>query len=83
MLPADNAPELELLPEEVLAGLKFVPVHTMDEVLAAALTSVPDVQKALLEGVHPLELNSRNNERRRSRVGRWQSWIGPMRSRWG
>jgi hypothetical protein len=34
----------------VLAGLKFVPVHTMDEVLAAALTSVPDVQKALLEG---------------------------------
>lgn len=50
LLPADNAPELELLPEEVLAGLKFVPVHTMDEVLAAALTSVPDVQKALLEG---------------------------------
>ena len=50
LLPADNAPELELLPEEVLAGLKFVPVHTMDEVLAEALTSVPNVQKALLEG---------------------------------
>jgi ATP-dependent Lon protease len=50
LLPAANAPELELLPEEVIAGLEFVPVHTMDEVLTEALTSMPEARRNLHEG---------------------------------
>ena len=50
LIPAANVAELELLPEEVLAGLRFVPVRTMDEVLAEALTSMPNVKQGLLEG---------------------------------
>ena len=50
LLPAANAPELELLPEEVIAGLEFVPVHTMDEVLTEALTSMPEARRSLHEG---------------------------------
>jgi ATP-dependent Lon protease len=38
VLPAANASELELLPEEVRDGLEFLPVGTMDDVLGAALT---------------------------------------------
>ncbi len=49
LLPAANAPELELMPEEVIAGLEFVPVHTMDEVLTEALTSMPEARKSFLE----------------------------------
>jgi ATP-dependent Lon protease len=41
VLPAANVPELELLPEEVREGLRFVPVREMDEVLAVALPGVP------------------------------------------
>jgi ATP-dependent Lon protease len=37
LLPAANAPELELLPREVLEGVEFLPVRVMDEVLDAAL----------------------------------------------
>ena len=37
VLPAANVPELELLPQEVRDGLRFVPVRDMDQVLAAAL----------------------------------------------
>ena len=55
LLPAANAPELELLPAEVLAGVEFIPVRVMDEVLGAALDEVPakaaaHVPAALLEG---------------------------------
>ena len=49
LLPAANVSELELLPEEVVAGLRFVPVRNMDEVLAEALTSSPVIKKGLLE----------------------------------
>jgi ATP-dependent Lon protease len=37
LLPADNEPQLALLPEEVREALTFVPVQTMDEVLGEAL----------------------------------------------
>ncbi|MDT8341007.1 MAG: endopeptidase La [Longimicrobiales bacterium] len=40
VLPAANLPDLELLPEEVRAGLEFVAVRDMDEVLAAALPAL-------------------------------------------
>ena len=50
LLPAANAPELELMPEEVIAGLEFVPVRTMDEVLTEALTSMPEARRSFLEG---------------------------------
>ena len=49
LLPAANAPELELMPEEVTRGLEFVPVRTMDEVLTEALTSMPKAQRSFLE----------------------------------
>ena len=41
VLPAANSSELELLPEEVREGLRFVPVREMDEVLAVALPGLP------------------------------------------
>jgi len=37
VLPAENASDLELLPDEVRQGLEFVPVATMDAVLEATL----------------------------------------------
>jgi ATP-dependent Lon protease len=52
VLPAANVPELELLPEEVRIGLEFVPVRTMDEVLAATLATVPGPRMS--EGVREL-----------------------------
>jgi ATP-dependent Lon protease len=39
LLPKENEPELEDLPDEVRNSLKFHPVDTLDEVLAIALTS--------------------------------------------
>ena len=50
LLPTANTPELELLPEEVIAGLEFVPVQNMDEVLTEALTSMPEARRSLHEG---------------------------------
>lgn len=41
VLPAANASDLELLPDEVRDGLEFVPVQTMDEVMEAALVRSP------------------------------------------
>ena len=41
VLPHANVPELEGLPDEVRAGIRFVPVRTMDEVLDAALVARP------------------------------------------
>jgi ATP-dependent Lon protease len=40
VLPAANAPELELLPDEVRKGIELVTVATMDDVLEATLPSV-------------------------------------------
>ena len=37
VLPAANAPDLELLPDEVHAGVTFQLVNTMDEVMDAVL----------------------------------------------
>jgi ATP-dependent Lon protease len=37
ILPARNAPDLAELPAEVKADMKFVPVHTLEEVLKTAL----------------------------------------------
>ena len=42
--------ELELLPEEVVKGLCFVPVRTMDEVLTEALSEQPEPRRSALEG---------------------------------
>jgi ATP-dependent Lon protease len=39
VLPRENEPELEDLPEEVRSRLAFHPVQTLDEVLAVALLS--------------------------------------------
>jgi len=54
LLPAANAPELELMPEEVIDGLEFVPVRTMDEVLTEALTSMPEARRSFAEGGGPV-----------------------------
>ena len=50
LLPAANAPELELMPEEVIEGLEFVAVRTMDEVLTEALASLPEARRSFAEG---------------------------------
>ncbi|RMH16789.1 MAG: endopeptidase La [Gemmatimonadetes bacterium] len=46
ILPAATVPELERLPAEVRETLEFVPVRTMDEVLAEALTRPPEARPA-------------------------------------
>jgi ATP-dependent Lon protease len=51
LLPAANAPELELLPEEVLAGVEFIPVRVMDEVLVAALEEPHEAAVAIPAGL--------------------------------
>jgi ATP-dependent Lon protease len=55
ILPASNAGDLEVLPEEVRSGLEFALAKTMDEVLEGALVSAPtsrldSTPKELLEG---------------------------------
>ena len=50
LLPAANAPELELMPKEVIEGLEFVPVRTMDEVMTEALPSMPESRRSFAEG---------------------------------
>jgi len=55
ILPASNAGDLEVLPEEVRRGIHFELARTMDEVLAAALTTDPysrleSSTRELLEG---------------------------------
>jgi ATP-dependent Lon protease len=52
LLPAANVPELELLPAEVREGIVFVPVRVMDEVLLAALATVPGPRMS--EGVRDI-----------------------------
>ena len=41
LLPNTNAGDLERVPDEVLEGVEFVLVRNMDEVLEAALISLP------------------------------------------
>ena len=50
ILPTANVPELELLPEEIVKGLEFVAVSTMDEVLTEALFALPQPRRSVLEG---------------------------------
>lgn len=55
ILPASNAGDIELLPQEVQEGAEFVLVKTMDEVLEAALVTAPTSRldtspRELLEG---------------------------------
>ena len=45
LLPTANAPDLELLPEEVHAGVVFELVNTMDEVMDAVLVESPINQR--------------------------------------
>ena len=52
VLPAANASDLELLPEEVLENVTFTQVRTMDEVMDAALTHRP-LRTRPQEGVGP------------------------------
>jgi ATP-dependent Lon protease len=42
IMPERNRPDLEDVPAEVKADLEFVPVGTMDQVIAAALERAPD-----------------------------------------
>lgn len=53
VVPALNGPDLELLPDEVAAGIRFLQVRTMDEVLEAALTTRPRAVPAVHPGVDP------------------------------
>lgn len=53
VVPALNSPDLELLPDEVAEGIRFLPVRTMDEVLEAALTSRPRSAPAVHPGADP------------------------------
>jgi ATP-dependent Lon protease len=41
LIPEENEKDLADVPETVKAGLEIVPVSTMDEVLAKALTRLP------------------------------------------
>ena len=50
ILPSANVPEVEILPEEIVKGLEFVAVRTMDEVLAEALTTPPEARRGVLQG---------------------------------
>lgn len=53
ILPEANVPELERLPAEVLEGLNFHPVRTMDEVLQVALQSMPRTALDADSGLNP------------------------------
>ena len=41
ILPERNKADLEEVPKEVRQDLEFIPVHRLDEVLAAALEDMP------------------------------------------
>lgn len=50
ILPAGNAPELELLPDEVRERVRFAAVAGMDEVLEAALATLPGRRGGVTSG---------------------------------
>jgi ATP-dependent Lon protease len=54
ILPHTNAGDLERIPDEVKAGVEFIQVRTMDEVLEGALLALPSrlepQTKDLLDG---------------------------------
>jgi ATP-dependent Lon protease len=52
IVPHGNARDIEELPEEVRASVRFHPVKTMDEVLAIALRRQPAVSAASGEGLY-------------------------------
>jgi ATP-dependent Lon protease len=52
IVPYGNARDIEELPEEVRASVRFHPVKTMDEVLAIALRRQPAVSAASGEGLY-------------------------------
>ncbi len=59
LLPHDNGPEVDRLPDEVRDSVRFMAVRTMDEVLEAALAYLPPPrerppqQGPILEGLDP------------------------------
>ena len=44
IIPAENEAELEEINEEIRKDLEFIPVHTVDEVLAVAMCPLPKPQ---------------------------------------
>ena len=44
IIPAENEAELEEINEEIRKDLEFIPVHTVDEVLAVAMSPLPKPQ---------------------------------------
>jgi ATP-dependent Lon protease len=42
LIPKENEKDLEDVPDNVKQGLEIVPVETVDQVLALALTRLPD-----------------------------------------
>ena len=49
ILPERNKPDLDEVPKEVRDELEFVPVHRLDDVLAAALESMPQPSQAYVD----------------------------------
>lgn len=47
ILPKENEPELEDLPEEVIKSIRFIPVETVDQVLENAIESIPTKKAAV------------------------------------
>ena len=45
IIPKDNVRDLEEIDQTVRAALKFIPVETIDQVFAAALTPEPDAAR--------------------------------------
>ena len=43
VIPRDNAPDLEDVDDEVRAGIRFIPVDSIDEVLRIALKCYPSI----------------------------------------
>jgi ATP-dependent Lon protease len=46
VLPAQNAPDLKDLPDELKTSMEFIPAHTLEEVLKVALPGLPETIQA-------------------------------------
>ena len=62
IIPAKNATELELLPDEVREGLDFLPLRTMDEVLSTSLPSLRTGPGRPSAGITPRDLGDEGRE---------------------